>query len=140
MLPDLYLAEVHIDVFSGLLVKLCASNLLSKVSNANSIAGVELLDEKITAGLDHAVYLVHDGAVHHMDNTLLPYRDAGRVGKLYESLHHLCGCERRRRGGEGSRDKKKRVKMKMKEREGTREEGKWSKQTHVRMFLSIRAK
>lgn len=94
MLPDLYLAEVHVDVFSGLLVELCATNLFSKVSNANGVAGVELLDEEITAGLDHTVYLVHDSTVHHMDHTLLPYRNAGRVGELYESLHYLCGCER----------------------------------------------
>lgn len=86
-----YLAEVHVDVFSGFLVKLCATNLLCKAGDANGVAGVKLLDKEITASLDHTVYLVHDGAVHHVDHTLLPYGDAGGVGKLYESLHYLSG-------------------------------------------------
>lgn len=83
------LAEVHVDVFSGLLVELRATNLLSEVSDAYRVAGVKLLDEKVTAGLDHAVYLIHDGAVHHVDHALFSYRDAGSVGELYEPLHYL---------------------------------------------------
>lgn len=89
MLLKPYLAEVHVDVFSGLLVELCATDLLCKAGNANSVAGVKLLDEEITAGLDHAVYLVHDSTIHHMDDTLLTHRDAGCVGKLYQSVHNL---------------------------------------------------
>lgn len=85
----LYLAEVHVDVLAGLLVELHARDLLSEVGDADGVAGVELLHEEIAAGLDHAVDLVHDGAVHHMDHTLLPHRDAGGVGELYQSLHDL---------------------------------------------------
>lgn len=124
MLPCLYLAEVHVDVFSSLLVELCASNLLSKVSKANGVARVELLDEKITAGLDHAVYLVHDGAVHHVDHTLFSYRDAGCVGELYESLHYLNRCKGGKTGQDRSRaerkgeDRKKKKKEKRSENEG----------------------
>lgn len=132
MLPYLYLAEVHVDVFSGLLMKLCATNLLSKVSNANGVAGVELLDKEITASLDHAVYLVHDGAVHHVYHTLLPYGDAGRVGELYESLHYLCGCERKKDRGRWKWICKKRVK----ERE---EKGKYrSEVLFMKLFISSR--
>lgn len=87
----LYLAEVHVDVFAGLLVQFCATNLLSKVGNADGVAGVELLHEEIAAGLDHTINLVHDGAIHHVNYTLLSYGDAGRVGKLYQSVHDLNG-------------------------------------------------
>ena len=85
----LYLAEVHVDVFSGLLVELRATDLLGKVGDADGVAGVELLDKEITAGLHHAVYLVHDGAVHHVNHALLPHGDAGCVGKLDQSVHNL---------------------------------------------------
>lgn len=95
---QLYLAEVHVDVFAGLLVELCAANLLSEVGDADGVARVELLDEEIAAGLDHAVYLVHDSAVHHVNHTLLPYGDAGRVGKLYQSVHNLNERGRKIRG------------------------------------------
>ena len=91
MLLDLHLAEVHVYVLSGLLVELCATDLLSKAGDANCVAWVQLLDQEVATGLDHAVYLVHDGTVHHMDHTLLPHRDAGCVGKLYQSVHNLDG-------------------------------------------------
>lgn len=84
-----YLAEIHVDVFAGLLVKLRATDLLGEVGNADGVAGVELLHQEIAAGLDHAVDLVHDGAVHHVNHALLPYRDAGCVGEFYQSVHHL---------------------------------------------------
>lgn len=79
---QLYLAEVHVDIFSGFLVKLCAANLLGEVGDADGVAGVKLLYEEVTAGLDYAVDLVHDGAVHHMNHALFPHGDAGRVGKF----------------------------------------------------------
>lgn len=84
-----YLAEVHVNVFPGLLVELRAADLLSKVGDADGVAGVELLHQEIAAGLDHAVDLVHDGAVHHVNHALLPYRDAGCVGEFYQSVHNL---------------------------------------------------
>lgn len=84
-----YLAEVHVDVLAGLLVQLGAADLLGEVGDADGVAGVELLHQEVAAGLDHAVDLVHDGAVHHVDHALLPHGDAGRVGELYEAVHHL---------------------------------------------------
>lgn len=83
------LAEVHVDVLSGLLVQLGASDLLGEVGDADGVAGVQLLNQEVTAGLHHAVDLVHDGAVHHMDHALLTHRDAGGVGKLYQTIHYL---------------------------------------------------
>lgn len=79
---QLYLAEVHVDIFSGFLVKLCAANLFGKVGDADGIAGVKLLYEEVTAGLDYTVDLVHDGAIHHVNHALFPHRDAGCVGKF----------------------------------------------------------
>lgn len=84
-----HLAEVHVDVFTGLLVKLRAADLLREVGDADGVAGVQLLHQEIAAGLDHAVDLVHDGAVHHVDHALLPHRDAGRIGEFYQSVHNL---------------------------------------------------
>lgn len=84
-----HLAEVHVDVLSGLLVKLCAANLLSEAGNADSIAWVKLLDQEVTTGLYYAVNLIHDGTIHHMDHTLFPHRDAGCVGEFYQSVHNL---------------------------------------------------
>ena len=83
------LAEVHVDVLSGLLVQFSASDLLGEVGDANGIAGVQLRNQEVTASLHHAVDLVHDGAVHHMDHTLLAHRDAGGVGELYQPIHYL---------------------------------------------------
>lgn len=97
MLLQFYLAEVHVDVFAGLLMELRAANLLCKVGDADSVTGVELLDQKIAAGLDYAVYLVHDCTVHHMNHTLLPHRDACCVCKLYQSVHYLNGRDRQRK-------------------------------------------
>lgn len=103
-----YLAEVHVDVFTGLLVELHARNLLGEVGDADGVAGVELLDQEIAAGFDHAVYLVHDGAVHHVDHALLPYGDAGRVGELDQPVHHLKVAEGSADGwGGGGREDKK---------------------------------
>lgn len=72
-------------------MELRATDLLSKAGDADGVAGVELLDEEVAASLDHTVYLIHDGAVHHMDDALLPHRDAGSVGKLNQSIHNLSG-------------------------------------------------
>lgn len=96
-LDSSHLAKVHVDVLSGLLVQLRAADLFSKVGDTDGVAGVQLLNKEITTGLDHAVYLVHDGAVHHVNHTLLPYRDAGRVGELDQSVHDLKERGRKKR-------------------------------------------
>ena len=89
-----HLAEVHVDVLPGLLVQLRAADLLGEVGDADGVAWVQLLDQEVAAGLDHAVDLVHDSPVHDVDHTLLPNRDAGSVGKLDQPLHHLQGYRR----------------------------------------------
>lgn len=83
------LAEVHVDVLAGFLVQLSAANLLREVSDADGIARVQLLHQEITAGLHHAVDLIHHRSVHHVDNALLSDRDACRVGELYQAAHYL---------------------------------------------------
>lgn len=83
------LTEVHVDVFSGLLMKLRAADLLGKVGDADGVAWVELLHEEIATGLHHAVDLVHDGPVHHVNHTLLTNRDARCVRELNEPPHDL---------------------------------------------------
>lgn len=83
------LTEVHVDVFSGLLMKLRAADLLCKVGDADGVAWVELLHEEIATGLHHAVDLVHDSPVHHVNHTLLTNRDACRVCELNEPPHDL---------------------------------------------------
>ena len=75
-------------------MELRAADLLGEAGYADGVARVQLRNQEVAAGLNHAVDLVHDGAVHDVNHTLLPNRDAGRVGKLYQPAHHLR--ERRR--------------------------------------------
>lgn len=84
-----HLTEVHVDVFSGLLMKLCAADLFGEAGDADGVTGVELLYEEIAASFDHAVDLIHDGTVHDVNYTLLSYRDARCVCKLDKPPHHL---------------------------------------------------
>lgn len=80
---------MHVDVLSCPLMQLSAADLLSKVGNANGIAGIQLLNQEVTAGFDHTVNLVHDSSIHNMQHALLAHRNGGRVGKLNEALHHF---------------------------------------------------
>lgn len=86
---DAHLTEVHVDVFSGLLMELCAADLFSEAGDADGVTRVELLYEKITAGFDHAVDLIHDGTVHDVNHTLLSNRDARCVREFNKPCHHL---------------------------------------------------
>ncbi len=70
-------------------MKLHTADLLGEAGDADGVARVELQHEEITAGLDHAVDLVHDGPVHHVNHTLLTHRDARRVRELNEPVHDL---------------------------------------------------
>lgn len=80
---------MHVDIFPCPLVQFGTANLFSEVGDANGIAGVQLLHQKVTAGLHHTVYLVHDGPIHNMQHTLLAHGNGGGVGKFNEALHYF---------------------------------------------------